>query len=252
MYKILANTVFLGKDVIYLTDCHSTNDEALERLRRREIAEGSIIITDNQTKGRGQRGNLWHSEPGMNITFSLLLQPNFLVPSEQFYLNMIISLSVVEVLSEYSSDFKIKWPNDILHQTDGKLGGILIENIINQKGIEYSVVGLGLNINQILFDLPREVTSLKLLTGQDFERWEIFRLLVAKIEKRYIALKKGDQKKIKSDYLSHLYGFEEWFPFDDGEFFEGKIIGIDENGKIGIEKRNGNVCFYGMKEVIFL
>ena len=135
MYKILANTVFLGKDIIYLTECHSTNDEALERLRRREISEGSIIFTDNQTKGRGQRGNVWLSQAGMNITFSLLLKPNFLIPSEQFYLNMIISLSVVELFLGYSDDMKIKWPNDILHQSDGKIGGILIENIINQKGI---------------------------------------------------------------------------------------------------------------------
>jgi len=120
MYKILANTVFLGKDVIYLTECHSTNDEALERLRRREIAEGSIVITDHQTKGRGQRGSTWQSDSGQNLTFSLLVQPNFLAPSEQFFLNMIISLAVVELLSDYAGDLKIKWPNDIVHQTDGK------------------------------------------------------------------------------------------------------------------------------------
>ena len=251
MYKILANTVFLGKDVIYLTECHSTNDETLERLRKREIAEGSIIITDHQTKGRGQRGNIWQSESGKNITFSLLLQPIFLAPSEQFYLNMIISLALVELLSEYSSDLKIKWPNDILHQTDGKLGGILIENIINQKGIEHSVIGVGLNINQTDFDLPK-VTSLKLLARQEQDRWEIFKLLIAKIEKRYMALKKGELKKIKADYLANLYRMGEWFSFDDGEVFEGKIKGIDQNGKIIIEKRDGEVCLYGLKEVAFL
>lgn len=251
MYKILANTVFLGKDVIYLTECHSTNDEALDRLRRREIAEGSIIITDHQTKGRGQRGNLWHSESGLNLTFSLLLQPNFLAPSEQFYLNMIISLAVVELLSDYSADLKIKWPNDILHDTDGKLGGILIENIINQTGIEYAVIGVGVNINQTKFSFPR-VTSLKLLAGQDQDRWEVFRLLVAKIEKRYMSLKKGELKKIRSDYLAKLFRLEEWFYFDDGEVFEGKIKGIDQNGKIIIEKREGEVCFYGLKEVVFI
>ncbi|MCH6201175.1 biotin--[acetyl-CoA-carboxylase] ligase [Aquiflexum sp. LQ15W] len=251
MYKILANTVFLGKDVIYLTECHSTNDEALERLRRREIAEGSIVITDNQTKGRGQRGNIWLSHGGMNITFSLVLQPNFLVPSEQFYLNMIISLSVVELLSDYSKDMKIKWPNDILHLKDGKVGGILIENIINQKGIEHSVIGIGLNINQTSFDIPK-VTSLKLLTGQNLDRWEIVRLLVAGIERRYIALKKREFNKIKTEYLSYLYRLGEWSTYSDVGIFEGKINGIDENGKINIEKRDGSQCFYGLKEVAFL
>lgn len=251
MYKILANTVFLGKDVIYLTECHSTNDEALERLRRREIAEGSIVITDHQIKGRGQRGSLWQSESGKNLTFSLLLQPGFLAPSEQFYLNMIISLAVVELLSDYATDLKIKWPNDIVHQNDGKLGGILIENIINQTGIEHTVVGVGLNINQTEFSLTK-VTSLKLLAGQQQDKWEIFRLLIAKIEKRYMALKRGESNKIKSDYLANLYRLGEWFAYDDGEVFEGKIIGIDENGKLSIEKRNGMVCSYGLKEVVFL
>lgn len=251
MYKILANTVFLGKDIIYLTECHSTNDEALERLRRREISEGSIIFTDNQTKGRGQRGNVWLSQAGMNITFSLLLKPNFLIPSEQFYLNMIISLSVVELFLEYSDDMKIKWPNDILHQRDGKIGGILIENIINQKGIENSVIGIGLNINQTVFEISK-VTSLKLLTGQDHERWELLRFLVANIERRYMSLKKREFNKIKADFLTHLYRFEEWARFDDGEIFEGKIKGIDENGKLNIEKRDGRDCFYGLKEVAFL
>jgi BirA family transcriptional regulator, biotin operon repressor / biotin---[acetyl-CoA-carboxylase] ligase len=251
MYKILANTIFLGKDVIFLTECHSTNDEVLERLRRREIAEGSIVITDNQTKGKGQRGNQWVSDPGMNITFSLLLQPVFLAPSEQFYLNMIICLAVVELLGEYSADLKVKWPNDIFHQSDGKLGGILIENIINQKGIEYSVIGIGINVNQTVFPLPK-VTSLKLLAGQNIDRGELFRMLVAKIEKGYMALKKGELKKITSDYLSHLYRLEEWFWYNDGEIFEGKITGIDENGKVIIEKRNGGIAFYGLKEVTFL
>lgn len=251
MYKILANTVFLGKDVIYLTECHSTNDEALERLRRREIAEGSIIITDHQTKGRGQRGTIWQSESGQNLTFSLLLQPNFLAPSDQFFLNMIISLAGVELLSDYVGDLKIKWPNDIVHQTDGKLGGILIESIINQRGIEHAVVGVGLNINQTEFNLPG-VTSLGLLAGQQQDRWEIFRLLIAKIEKRYMALKRGELNKIKSDYLANLYRLGEWFNYDDGEVFEGKITGTDDYGKLAIEKRNGMVCCYGLKEVGFL
>jgi BirA family transcriptional regulator, biotin operon repressor / biotin---[acetyl-CoA-carboxylase] ligase len=251
MYKILANTVFLGKDVNYLTECHSTNDEAIKRLRLKEIGEGSIIITDNQTKGRGQRGNQWFSEPGKNITFSILLQPNFLSPDEQFYLNMVVSLAVVEVLRDYCQGLEIKWPNDIVHKSDGKLGGILIENIINQKGIEHSVIGIGLNINQTKFDF-KKVTSLKLLTGQDLDRWELVRLLVAKLEKGYMALKKGNLKKITDDYMAFLHKLEEWHQYDDGKVFEGKIKGIDQNGKILIEKRDGTINPYGFKEVIFL
>ena len=85
MYKILANTLFLGKDIHFLPDCHSTNDMALQALRQNQAAEGSIFITNHQTRGKGQRGNSWETKPGENLTFSLVLQPRFLDLSEQLF-----------------------------------------------------------------------------------------------------------------------------------------------------------------------
>jgi BirA family transcriptional regulator, biotin operon repressor / biotin---[acetyl-CoA-carboxylase] ligase len=251
MYKILANTVFLGKDIHFLTECHSTNDLALEKIRKKEIAEGSIIITESQTKGRGQRGNRWWTEPGKNLTFSLVLKPSFLNVDEQFDLNIVVSLAVKEVLQEYVSGIVIKWPNDILHEEKGKLGGILIENIINHQGIEFSVVGIGLNINQEIKELPF-ATSLSSLTGSQMDKWEIFKLLIARIEKHYISLKKGDGKKLRESYLSNLYRNGEWARYDDGEVFEGKIEGISPEGKLILEKRAGSLNLYGFKEVKYL
>jgi BirA family biotin operon repressor/biotin-[acetyl-CoA-carboxylase] ligase len=251
MYKILANTLFLGKDIIYLTDCHSTNDEALERLRKRIVAEGSIVITGNQTKGRGQRGNQWFSEEGKNLTFSLVLQPKFLVPSGQFYLNIAISLSILDFLSEYIQGVRIKWPNDIVHISDGKLGGILIENSITQSALESSIVGIGLNINQRDFALSN-ACSLALLTGQEFDIWELFRGLVKHIETRYIQLKNADTTKLKEEYLLNLFRFDEWSDYEDNEIFKGKIEGITEEGKLIIEKESGLIQQYAFKEVKFL
>jgi BirA family transcriptional regulator, biotin operon repressor / biotin---[acetyl-CoA-carboxylase] ligase len=251
MYKILANTLFLGKDIVYLTDCHSTNDEANNRLVHRTVSEGSIIITDNQTKGRGQRGNQWISEPGKNLTFTLILQPSFLIPSDQFYLNMSISLAVTDFFDDYVQGVKIKWPNDIFHTDSGKLGGVLIENSISSFSIESSIVGIGLNINQVDFTVPN-ATSLTKLTNQNFDLWELFRLLVMHIEKRYLELKKGMHSKILSDYLNKLFRYEEWAKYEDNAVFIGRIRGIGKDGKLIIEKENGFVNHYAFKEVKFL
>lgn len=251
MHKFLANTVFLGKDIIYLTDCHSTNDEAMDRIKSRKVDEGSIIITDNQIKGKGQRGSQWHSEAGKNLIFSLVLRPGFLDPGKQFYLNMVISLSVMELLHDYGFPAKIKWPNDLRHETDGKVCGILIENIIHQKSLDYAIVGIGLNVNQTTFELEK-VTSLKIWGVMEFDIWELFKSLVSKIEKWYLALKKGKEKEIKEIYLNHLYLFEEWSEYFDDHQFTGRIIGINEQGNLLIENEYGRTKAYGLKEIRFL
>jgi BirA family biotin operon repressor/biotin-[acetyl-CoA-carboxylase] ligase len=114
MYKILANTIFLGKDVLFLPECHSTNDIALQRIRQGNAKEGSIIICEHQTQGKGQRGNTWEAEKGSNLTFSLVLQPDFLDLSEQFYLNMMVSNAIRRLLHDYVPSLKVKWPNDLV------------------------------------------------------------------------------------------------------------------------------------------
>lgn len=250
MYKFLANTIFLGKDIISLTVCHSTNDLAMERVRTKVAVEGSIIISENQSKGRGQRGNHWQSEPGKNLTFSIILRPNFLDPTEQFDLNIVVSLAIWEVLAEYTKDLKVKWPNDLYHNTEGKIGGILIENSIGARGIDFSVVGIGLNINQKGFIIPN-ASSLANLSGLELDRWEIFKLVIQSLEKKYMLLKKGEMKSLRAAYSQNLYRFGQWKTYSDGEKFLGKIKGITREGKLIIEKENGLENHYGFKEVTF-
>lgn len=251
MYKILANTLFLGKDIINLPECHSTNEIAMIKIKSKEAAEGTIITTEHQTRGKGQRGNTWESQAGLNLTFSLVLSPKFLNPIDQFDLNIIVSKAIHEVLSQYAYGLKIKWPNDIVHESDGKLGGILIENIIGQKGIEFSVVGIGLNINQVQFRFST-ATSLANLSGSEVDKWEIFKLLIQKLESNYFELKKGNLKKLKDYYLQNLFRFGELAPFFDKKEFEGKIIHVDDDGRLVIEKEDGELNFYSFKEVRFL
>lgn len=251
MYKILANTLFLGKDIHFLPDCHSTNDMALQALRQKEAGEGSIFITDHQTHGKGQRGNSWETKPGENLTFSLVLQPKFLDLSEQFLLNMAISNAIRRCLQEYVPGLLVKWPNDLVVPGFGKIGGILIENLVGSSGWDYAVVGIGININQNQFASPK-ATSLSLITGNTYPLEELFKLIIVHLEQAYIALKKGKNAVLTREYLQHLHLIEEWAVFKVGEQeLEGKIIGLTDSGNLLLELPTGQQRSFGIKELTF-
>lgn len=251
MYKILANTIFLGKDVHFLPECHSTNDTAFKLIKDREVNEGTVVITNHQIHGKGQRGNKWVTEKGLNLTFSLILKPNFLDISEQFYLNMAISNSIRKLLQGYVPDLQVKWPNDLILSNNGKLGGILIENTYFGANWEYAVVGIGINVNQVKFENAKAI-SLTTITGSKFDLSELFRLLLIQLEQGYLQLKRGKWLEIKSEYLHHLYLKDIWSNYQDqfGDF-SGKIVGISTQGKLEIERENGEFQLFDLKEVKF-
>ncbi len=251
MHKILANTIFLGKDIHYMTECHSTNAIAAELIKNGGAIEGTIVIAERQSKGRGQRGNKWYSEPGKNLTFSMVLKPFFLDATEQFELNMAVSLGVNEALRSYVKGIKIKWPNDFVHVELGKVGGMLIENQVSNKGIEVSIIGLGINVNQLEFPFPNAI-SLANLAGAPVDKDEFFKVLIKEIEEHYLLLKRGHRRFIQSNYVNLLYRRDEWATFDDGQPFEGKIRGVSPEGKLMIEKQGGEVKCYSFKEVTFI
>lgn len=252
MYKILANTIFLGKDVHFLPECHSTNDIALNLVRAGQANEGSVVICDHQTKGKGQRGNVWHSKPGENLTFSVVLRPDFMDISEQFYLNMAISNGIRRLLQEYVPHLEVKWPNDLFVPGFGKVVGVLIENTFSGKEWEFAVVGIGVNINQLDFEFEK-ASSIRSITGSEFDLEELFRLLITQIEQGYIQLKKGKWKEIKAEYLMHLYRIDAWAEYSvNGEQFSGKIVGISADGKLEMELENEEIAFFGLKEISFL
>jgi BirA family biotin operon repressor/biotin-[acetyl-CoA-carboxylase] ligase len=251
MYKILANTIFLGKDVLFLPECHSTNDRALELIRSRQAKEGTIVICSHQTRGKGQRGNSWEVESGQNLTFSLILEPLFLDISEQFNLNMMVSNSIRKLLQEYIPDLKVKWPNDLIIPGRGKIGGILIENLLSSSAWEFAVVGIGLNINQRKFGIS-SACSLASVSGGQFDLEELFRMLIAHLEQGYISLKKGKIEEIRREYLRHLFLREEWAVFKEKDrHFEGKIYGVSKEGKLQIELKDGTERAFDLKEITF-
>ncbi|UBM60242.1 biotin--[acetyl-CoA-carboxylase] ligase [Marinilongibacter aquaticus] len=237
MYKIHPKTDFIGKNVFYLTSCHSTNDYASQKIQNDEWAEGTLVITDEQTSGKGQRGNSWYSEPGQNLTFSVVLFPDFLKASEQFFLNMAVANALFETVEYFlkSNDLRIKWPNDLYHGRS-KLAGILIENGIAGRNLSWSIIGIGLNVNQMDFALPN-ASSLAKLAQSVFDLKKILMLFCENLEKRYLSLKEGLPEKEQAFFEENLFLKNVPSLFRQGErIFEGEILGLGDAGKIRIQE----------------
>ena len=249
MYKIPANLGFTSNYMHYLPSCHSTNEIATNLLTNR-AEEGTVVITDNQTNGKGQRGNYWESEPFLNLTFSLILKPDFLPVQSQFQLTQIISISIAEIIQGLvSKTVKVKWPNDI-YVGNKKIGGILIQNTVKGKGIESSVIGMGLNINQTIFQIPNAI-SIKALTHSPMNLNDVLNSVLKSIAENYRRLKKGKQKAIGIEYYNLLLGLNETRNFKAEENFSGKIIGVDAQGRLLIETGREIRCFQN-QEVKFV
>ncbi len=248
MYKNLANTLFVGKNLIFLTSCHSTNQEAYDILGKSTVPDGTIVITEDQTAGRGQMGNTWESERGKNLTFSLILRPKFLKASQQFMLNMSVSLGITDWLLRFRPEFTIKWPNDI-YFLDRKVSGILIQNQLKKQGMDTSIVGIGLNINQQEFSIP-QATSLTAITGETFGLQNCLEELAGYLEQRYLQLR-GGGSGLHEDYMSRLYRFNEEHLFESEGYFRGRIIAVKPDGTILI-KTAGGLRSFQFKEVAYV
>ncbi|WP_188461031.1 biotin--[acetyl-CoA-carboxylase] ligase [Marivirga lumbricoides] len=253
MHKIFANTLFIGKQLISLPSCHSTNDIVADMAVQGSIYEGAVVSTENQTKGKGQRGNTWLSAPGENLTFSIYLKPKFLKPTQQFELNRIVSLALFDVIKSIDNDMKafIKWPND-LYVKNLKIAGILIENNINYQQISQSIIGIGLNVNQTE-KLPSTATSLKVITEKTFALNEVLSSIISRIEHYYLMLRSNDVRVIHQLYEQQLYKKDKVSFFEDSKGkFNGIIRGTSTEGNLHIEDEAEYIRKYQFKEVRFL
>lgn len=243
----------IGNHIIRLISVDSTNNYANHQIRANELSEGTVVLAYEQTAGRGQMKNFWESESGMNLTFSIVLFPEFLEIRKQFMLSKAVTLGIHRALNDKIGDLRIKWPNDI-YAGDRKLGGILIENSIMQGLIKTAVVGIGLNVNQTVFrsNAPNPV-SLKILTNQHFDCDTVLDDVLSGIDEYYSLLKSGKTSQIDREFIAVLYGLNQKRSFaSDGETFEGTIVGVNEIGQLQIEKANGQIVGFHFKEVEFI
>jgi len=253
LYNNSANTKFTGKSILFLPSCHSTNTIALEKVRSGEASNGLIVITNEQTAGRGQRGNTWLSEPGANLTLSVVYLPKNLPVNKNFYLNIISSLAVSDTINHFlpKKAISVKWPNDV-YCNKKKISGILIETSINQQCISSVVIGIGINVNEQISQIPTAGSMLQ-ETGHSFDLNEVFQILIENIERYYLLLINESYEELFVKYSEKMFLRHEKHLFRDstGEF-NGTITGITENGQLTIQKDSGKMVTYHFKEVEYI
>jgi BirA family transcriptional regulator, biotin operon repressor / biotin---[acetyl-CoA-carboxylase] ligase len=237
---------------IHLEAVNSTN-HYLSDLQKENPGMGEVMVTsDYQHIGKGQGNHQWHSMPGENLLMSLLLFPAFLSASQQFQLSRLASLALIDTLKGLGLSAQIKWPNDILVR-GRKVAGILIENGISGKNLSHTIIGIGLNLNQIEFpEFPLEASSVALENGVSCNRNMVMDLVFESLMARYRQLEDGDHPGLEKDYLEHLFMLNRSGEFSSrGERFSGTIRGLSELGELVVE-REGKTQAYGFQEISFL
>lgn len=243
-------------DIIWYETLDSTNNEARRLLQ--DIGHTTVIAALEQTAGRGQRGNVWKSGAGMNLTFSILLKAGVdgfpAMPADcQFVISEAVTLGICSFLETKGITTKIKWPNDI-YADDRKICGMLIENTLSGRLLRNCIAGIGLNVNQTDFpeDLPNPV-SMSAITGQTYDLASSLEDLTGEIMK-HIAMTGTAPELLREKYLDSLYRINARHRYTDmrsGKEFTGIIRGITGDARLVVEMEDGSTDSFAFKEISY-
>jgi BirA family biotin operon repressor/biotin-[acetyl-CoA-carboxylase] ligase len=239
-----------GREIIHLSNIDSTNNFAAMLISDQNCQNGTAILADTQSYGKGQRGNSWHSEPGKNLLISFVFKPDNLSAYYQHELTWKTSICLVKTLAKFNIEAKIKWPNDILVKGK-KIAGILIENQIMGELISNSIIGIGLNVNQRYFG-ELEATSLFNEIEKEIPTELVFHELCNQMNVYFEKVSEIEVDSIKFEYDSILYQRNEVCSYEDlNGLFKGEIIGVKSNGFLQVKVSN-EVREYGIKEIRYI
>ena len=216
----------------------------------------TVVTTPCQGAGRGQRGNSWESEEGKNLNFSMLWLPGGFPAQCQFAVSEAVALAVADTLEECGIHARVKWPNDI-YAGDSKISGILIEHSVTGRDITQTVIGVGLNVNQLRFisDAPNPV-SMAMLTGREHSVDDVCKTLAAHIERRLQSTADpASRQALHAQYMGRLWrgdGRMHLFATPDGSRFSAAIAGVASDGMLTLMDQSGAMRTYAFKEVSFI
>lgn len=249
--------------IIKLNAIDSTNSFLKEMAGNSVLDNFTVVVTKEQTAGRGQMNSSWISQVGKNLTFSVFVKFLDLKILDKRYLNFAVSRSVFEALNAFDlPKLAIKWPNDIM-TVNKKICGILIENSFQQRNIKWSVIGIGLNVNQEKFNNSlTKATSIKKILKKEINLDELLALVLERLKENIQLLYDKEYDIIENNYLNVLYkkNVPSMFKTEEGELFMAKIIGVSEEGKLQLELDGENLCNnsnktlikeFGLKEISF-
>jgi BirA family biotin operon repressor/biotin-[acetyl-CoA-carboxylase] ligase len=247
---------------LHLESVDSTNSFLLRKQEEGDI-RGLVVSAEEQTAGKGMGTNTWESEPGANLTFSMAVDMAFMKAADQFLLSQAVPLGLLDVLDNFlglthhsvpMGMLTVKWPNDIYFD-EHKLAGILINSTIKADMMDVSVIGIGLNVNQMRFqDWPTHPISMKMVLGKDVALESLLKQLVNAVDSRIQQLRSSEGvARIKKDYLSRLYRYHQWGDYEtkDG-IVKLYVDGIDEFGRLITLDDMGNSHIFDIKEIKFL
>ena len=240
----------------HLIETESTNAWLMAQAReRRQFGEPLpdlyAVYSDFQTAGRGAGTNKWHSSRGMNILTSIYFETG-LDAADQFVFNLWFATSTRRYLAKYVPEVLIKWPND-LYVRDRKLAGDLTEHSVSGNRLDFTIAGIGINVNEEVF--PSEIpnpTSLFLETGRKYDVGMLMDEYLAVLRERRPLLSAEHEAALREDYLSHLYRRNEMYPYlVNGQQIDGVIRDIDRFGRLVLEFPDGTRKAYGFKEIAY-
>ena len=240
--------------IIKLNAIGSTNAYLKTLSSNKEVEDYTIVLAEHQTEGRGQMGTTWQVEKGKNLTCSVFKKMTNHAIKDSFYISMITSLAIVKTLQGFNiPKLHVKWPNDILSE-EKKICGILIENIIKNSQIEGTIIGFGLNVNQMRFNNLPQASSLKILTGKIFDLDEILQIIISHMKHYFNVYNRGGFSEIKTTYENLLFRKDKPSTFKSkrGDTFPGFIQGVDAFGHLQILLEDDIIKSFEMKEIQLL
>lgn len=238
-------------NLIKLNAIDSTNSYLKKLARKTQLEDQTVVITENQLSGRGQMGNGWVSKEGESLTFSVFKRFEAVLAERQFMISMAVSVGIIETLKNLNvPTISIKWPNDIL-SAKKKICGILIENILEGSNVKCSVIGIGINVNETEFPNLPQASSLKLVTGTDFNLDEVLQLILKNVFRKLENLSEMDFSEMKRQYENNLFRKEMVSVFEtpEGSRFNGIIKGVSEIGELLVETENVGLQKFQLKEI---
>lgn len=242
-------------NIIKLNATESTNTYLKTLAREKNIPDGTIVVADNQSQGRGQRENNWHSTAEGSLTFSIFKRFDDLTADNHFKISMAVSIAIARLLESIAvPKVRLKWSNDIM-SGNKKLGGILVENSLLRNKIKSTVIGIGMNVNIDSFPNLPQAGSIRLSTGKNFDRNDLFQKMTKECLFQLNQVEEKSFLEWKEIYENYLFRINQVSVFEDHQTanrFTGIIRGISMDGQLLVEKEDGIQKQVGVKELRLL
>ncbi len=219
--------------IIKVNATRSTNDRVKMLIKSKKIESGDIVVAKYQYGGRGQNTNKWYSSYGKNLLCSILYRPLDVNANQIFCINQVVSLAVLETIRKFNKEkCFIKWPNDIM-SVNKKISGILVENTLSLNQVNYSIIGVGINVNQVLFKKLPNATSLKKISNSDIIIQEVLNELIENYKFYFTRI--NELRWINEEYNKNIFGKDGCNFVVNGRRQHGKIISISDIGIVKLK-----------------